>query len=279
MAELGDRARAYSSFTTSTMSQPQSPLFCLPREIRDQVYEHAFGDEPTRLFYDPLMVLIINIFPSEEVAYPEEDVAKGLPTWILGSKQLCSEALCVLGKSRYFSPIDDLQFQHSIHNDHSRGILNPLAINLKVINHVGFLEIYSCEVKEMHEYFLQLLRKFRAADLASGSSPNLLSFKTIWRTYGKKDGGFYLPGWAYAWPDLVLPGECPKVKLTISHYGNEDTIGTATENLGQFTKGAADCAAGLVANGAQPIWGEWTLCTIGDGLQVFEKTLVAEQKV
>jgi hypothetical protein len=261
------------------------------------VYEQALGDEHTKLSHGSLIILTTNIFPYYNDAHSD----KGVPTWILGNKQLCSEALSVFGKTRIFIPFGFQYYDPT--NDPSpppRVIFNSLVVNLNVINHVASQDIFLDNLRVVHR-FLDVLRKFRAADLESGLSPKHLSAETKcvtvqkgrpcvpfriqgiytvtkWNPYWEKEGRFHLAAYANRWQNLVHAGEFHKVKLTVSHRVDEDSIPEAY-NIDKYMKSAADCTAGLVAHVAQPIWGEWTSYTNRKGQQVSERTVVAERKV
>ncbi|KAF2833762.1 hypothetical protein CC86DRAFT_376869 [Ophiobolus disseminans] len=76
-----------------------SALLVLPREIRDKVYEHAFGDE-TRGFIHNLCGVAAYKQPTRRTL--DVPGLLGLPKWPLNCKLICTEAMDLFGRTRSF---------------------------------------------------------------------------------------------------------------------------------------------------------------------------------
>ena len=128
-----------------------SPFLLLPRELRDRIYDYAFGSEIT-IFTPP--DLILEARPKgrkSEKSGPDKDIAihypktrpaytRGLPLWLLTNKQICSEALSYFGSVQTFTRADlcriprypkrlVLKWEYS-------GCQTPLVFNSDVIRNV-----------------------------------------------------------------------------------------------------------------------------------------------
>ncbi|KAH7084895.1 hypothetical protein BKA63DRAFT_484911 [Paraphoma chrysanthemicola] len=91
-------ATAASQKVATAVPQPQSSFFSLAREIRDDIYEYAFGREIISFNYHSLNIGASTKNSSDAIAYP------GLPRWLLTCRAICSEALETFFRTRYFSP-------------------------------------------------------------------------------------------------------------------------------------------------------------------------------
>ncbi|KAF2256587.1 hypothetical protein BU26DRAFT_25143 [Trematosphaeria pertusa] len=79
-----------------------SPFYLLPRELRDEIYEHAWGNVGIVFQYRGIW----------SVAAPKngEDFAIGLPKWIRTSKLILDEAMQAFSRTRIFGP----QFRYGV---------------------------------------------------------------------------------------------------------------------------------------------------------------------
>lgn len=74
-------------------------LFHLPRELRDVIYDHAFGPGSHACSYAAFTVII-----GQHSASSGTDAINGLPQWLLTTKVICKEAVELLLRTRWFSP-------------------------------------------------------------------------------------------------------------------------------------------------------------------------------
>jgi hypothetical protein len=86
-------------------SNPQSDalLFGLPEEIRDQIYSYAFTHEAREFTCGDFYVQADEDLQYEACFNDDSSTLRGLPGWLLGCKQLCTEALAVFGRTRHFA--------------------------------------------------------------------------------------------------------------------------------------------------------------------------------
>ena len=111
------KARQTAHDAQACESTRTSPFLLLPRELRDRIYDYAFGSEIT-IFTPP--DLILEARPKgrkSEKSGPDKDIAihypktrpaytRDLPLWLLTNKQICSEALSYFGSVRTFTRAD-----------------------------------------------------------------------------------------------------------------------------------------------------------------------------
>ncbi|KAB2109865.1 hypothetical protein AG0111_0g1753 [Alternaria gaisen] len=105
-----------------------SPFFLLPKELRDYIYDYAFGSEiivftPSGLILEacPKGRKSENSRPSEDITirYPDTLPAytRGLPLWLLTNKQICSEALSYFGTVRTFGEPESYGWRRYKHDN------------------------------------------------------------------------------------------------------------------------------------------------------------------
>ena len=86
----------------ATIPQSQSSLLCLPREVRDQIYVDAFGSATMNLRHRDLELEVLN----NRCTYADKEIActglHGLPHWVQTCKQMCTEALETVSRTRTF---------------------------------------------------------------------------------------------------------------------------------------------------------------------------------
>jgi hypothetical protein len=95
-----------------SMQLAHGSFWKLPCEIRDCIYEQAFGSEPRHFAVEAAMVIyaphgfrkVIALKHPTCLSTQDECVATGLPTWLLVSKQICNEAMDVFARTRSFEP-------------------------------------------------------------------------------------------------------------------------------------------------------------------------------
>lgn len=96
----------YLRFTSDW--QYESPFFHLPREVRDQIYDFAFGSDTFTIKYAALDFRITPTYYHPKDVLPLRYIPpppRGIPAWIRSCKHICVEALELLGRLRAFEPI------------------------------------------------------------------------------------------------------------------------------------------------------------------------------
>jgi hypothetical protein len=93
-----------------SVSPPPNRLLELPREIRDEVHAYAFGHGQLYLTHGALEISATH---PDEATFREPGKC-GLPPWMLSSKQMCSEALAVIGDAQEFSPNSPYSYSQHI---------------------------------------------------------------------------------------------------------------------------------------------------------------------
>ncbi|KAL6712183.1 hypothetical protein ACN47E_000060 [Coniothyrium glycines] len=101
----------------------QSFLQHLPRELRDQIYDYAFGPEHL-VFHRHDSGLHICLERPEYFG-----IKSHLPAWIRTNKQICSEAVDVLSRTRIFSI-------HTIRSEAHDSKKSPLIFNPTMLRNV-----------------------------------------------------------------------------------------------------------------------------------------------
>tara|TARA_R110002003_G_scaffold52_21_gene4515 strand:+ start:14360 stop:15283 length:924 start_codon:yes stop_codon:yes gene_type:complete len=124
-----------------SMQLAHGSFWKLPREIRDFIYEQAFGSEPRHYAveaalgdYSPHGFNKIVALKHPSLSKQDECVATGLPTWLLLSKQICNEAMDVFARTRSFEP----SFFLGNTADHvaSKASINSLLFNVQTFRHI-----------------------------------------------------------------------------------------------------------------------------------------------
>ena len=93
---IGLSSRSYKS---SQQSQSPFHFFQLPREVRDNIYEFAFGNDEHQFNYRGLKIAATTTNPNTH-----STCLQGLPEWILASRSTCTEAIETFHRTRAFSP-------------------------------------------------------------------------------------------------------------------------------------------------------------------------------
>jgi hypothetical protein len=97
---------SFRHFIANSTTSPQSasPFFALPSEIRDQIYDEAFGNKIRQLSYHALGIITFVVTPEyqPEILQGLISITRGLPQWLLSCKQICSEATETFSRTRKF---------------------------------------------------------------------------------------------------------------------------------------------------------------------------------
>jgi hypothetical protein len=77
---------------------PPNALLRLPREVRNQILEHAFGDDVRVFLLDGYVLSLHKGRPSPDNSENDDlmtdtDVTNRLPQWLLSCKQICAEGI------------------------------------------------------------------------------------------------------------------------------------------------------------------------------------------
>jgi hypothetical protein len=171
--ELNSKHPAQHSSSTPRSPQRQSGFFRLARELRDDIYSHAFGEEALTFHYHGL-----NISALARDAQ-DADTRHGLPQWLLTCHMICSEAMDTFLRNRYFSP----RYRYPKRSS----VPNSLLLHDGSIRNIKLECPYSAQWRNedsrcspVHEapfrMFLQIIRPFLVPDS---------SLVVEWATYGQ----------------------------------------------------------------------------------------------
>ncbi|CAI9637120.1 unnamed protein product [Alternaria burnsii] len=264
-----------------------SPFLLLPRELRDHIYDYAFGSEVS-IFTPPDLVLEAwpkgrkseNGGPVEDIAihYPNTLPAyiRGLPLWLLTNKQICSEALSYFGTVRTFASVDYSQISQSSklfplewkHSDRQ----TPLVFNTDVIRNVTILAGKN-DILWKQSAFLEFLDRLdtKELDLRLECNP-----ATRYYTYQR-----ILRNDLYAWINRDLNtdkwgGRFRKVIISIATDcdGAEPVVDTVRT---RFDQGEA-LARRLVGNVGTVVWGPFVFDHILHGNKIYKRSIVVDRK-
>jgi hypothetical protein len=163
-------------------------FFSLPRELRDNIYEHVWPH--TECFVFKYRRISIAVSTSRDKPLHTWDY--GLPSWILACKGMLHEAMATLHRTMIFSPISKFDYRVYIGGVvRRRACKNTLLFNSSIrnvclqtyhglmINPKDVSQMYWDQPQEM-EQFAQQLRKVDARDLHLFFQTNL-SFRHLWR--------------------------------------------------------------------------------------------------
>ncbi|KAF2035599.1 hypothetical protein EK21DRAFT_84636 [Setomelanomma holmii] len=104
-AEEVDEAANLADYTVRSLGtfDPQSsaPFFKLPQEIRDQIYEEAYRNDPRSFSHQDFR---IQAYQEEHGSSGQQGrkTQNGLPRWILVCKKICTEAMTLFLQTRTF---------------------------------------------------------------------------------------------------------------------------------------------------------------------------------
>jgi hypothetical protein len=81
-----------------------SALLDLPRETRDRIYDLALGSDYIYLWHRGILIAIADnvSLRIDDSHRKNQSMVRGLPIWMRSSKQICSEALDVIARTRTF---------------------------------------------------------------------------------------------------------------------------------------------------------------------------------
>lgn len=122
-------------------------FFSLPLEIREIVYEHAFGTNP-RYFCckDPKIICVAATLgappfldTSTEFLGTHDPHNRGLPWWITTCKQIYAERLKHFLRTRTFTPLD---LGYDYHYRGARAKHNPLIFTTHKIRNIAIPQRY-----------------------------------------------------------------------------------------------------------------------------------------
>jgi hypothetical protein len=257
----------------------------LPRELRDYIYDYAFGSEAI-IFTPPGLTLEAwpkgrkskNGGPVEDIAihYPNTLPAytRGLPLWLLTNKQICSEALSYFGIMRTFASVDFSQIARyptdvfPLLPDFN--CPSPLVFNDDVIRDVTIRaeKLSSFWPKIVFIRFIHCL-DLKSLDLGLGlecSSREYAYFKD-W----KKDFDAWI---ATCWDTGKWSGRFRKVIISISTDcdGDEPVVDTA-----RFDQVEA-LARRLVGNVRAVIWSPFIFDYMDRGNKIYKRSIVVDRK-
>ena len=221
--------------------QSQSPLLTLPRELRDQIYESAFGHDYRMLKLGDLPTLATDSFP---IGTPP--LIHGLPSWLLGCKRILSEALWVFRKTRRVSAIRPAASFFKGEYEIPPGVSwNPLVFNQDVaLNVVVSKEDHSTITgREVDQQFLLALKRLNARNMCLETVWNMDVFPEGYSSNANSHSRFWTTDWN---------GRFQRANITIVVYDEPPT-----EKLKQVEEKAEACARRLVGRCKASSWGSW----------------------
>jgi hypothetical protein len=237
-----------------SVASPPNQFFELPREIRDEIYAYAFGHGRLYLTHGALEISATH---PDEATFREPGKC-GLPPWMLSSKQMCSEALAVLGGTREFSP----NSPYSCHcKDFKKQALNPPVFNANVIRNIS-LQAGSKSIPS----FFKILRSFNPDNLSLEAMRFASCYMEVPNSTPVPLLGFNESFWH---------GRFRKVEITVEVFS---MLGKALEKI-RLQKTMEDAPAEglrLVGMGAEVVIGETKPRRWVEGL---EQTVVVQRKV
>jgi hypothetical protein len=261
------------------------PFLLLPRELRDHIYDYAFGSEVI-IFTPPGLTLEAwpkgrkseNGGPVEDIAihYPNTPPAytRGLPLWLLTNKQICSEALSYFGSVRTFASVDFSQiaryptdvFPLVTHFN----CQSPLVFNDDVIRNVAIYteKLYSLWSKIV---FLRFIHCLDPKSLDLGLELEYSSREYAYLKDWKKDFDAWI---ATVWDTEKWSGRFRKVFISISTDcdGDEPVVDTA-----RFDQVEA-LARRLVGNARTVTWSPFVFDHILHGKKIYKTRVVVDRK-
>ncbi|CAN9084988.1 unnamed protein product [Alternaria alternata] len=255
------------------------PFLLLPRELRDYIYDYAFGSEITVLTPS---ALILEAWPKgrkSENGSPDKDIAthypytlpaytKGLPLWLLTNKQICSEALSYFGTVRTFASGGFSQIARYPKNffplTRKPNCRTPLVLNDDVIRNVT-IRTKIDDYLWRDSFFLRFLDRLDTKEL---------ELRLEWSVRGLP----LLEDWIKdldaciikSWDTEKWGGRFGKVVITIptGYYGDELEVSAA-----RFDQVEA-LARRLVGNVGTVIWGPF----IRGYYNIYKRSVVVDKK-
>jgi hypothetical protein len=170
-----------SSAQTSSegiVSSAASPLPRLPQEIRKHIYDYALGSKAIKIKHEHLLVKdarrktydhgILEVIISTGLPDLNDKSTKivGLPSWLKSNKQICSEALELLGATWTFtaSKYKNLStVSPELHWPLPFDCPNTLVFNSSVIQNISISKRLS--IIRPERQFLMVLKEMKAKDL------------------------------------------------------------------------------------------------------------------
>jgi hypothetical protein len=104
-------------------------LHQLPREIRDLVYEWAFGNEQRDFHLNDLLVIASPTSPVDGSSI------RGLNIWLLTCKSVCVEAIATFSRTRFSTP--------RLRGQSKSSLRNPLVFHEKSVRNIALCYPYS----------------------------------------------------------------------------------------------------------------------------------------
>ncbi|KAH6865624.1 hypothetical protein BKA58DRAFT_461503, partial [Alternaria rosae] len=178
------------------------PFGRLPRELRDCIYDLAFGRLPT-------------IFKTKGLIVQATHKVRhwGIPKWVLTNKQICSEALSYFGSSRTFNAIDinrvcEFQSECDIIPSPDDPFTTPLVFNSEVLRNITIAREYD-QYMGIEDKFMAILNRAHVKDASVELEWQVSRFRD------SKDWEEHLGAWIAEWHIKQWDGNLRRVKITI----------------------------------------------------------------
>jgi hypothetical protein len=160
------KVQAITPVRRNSGPQVGSPLFRLPQELRNQIYNYAFDTTPVRFDDDDLLSVIATVDFPMKCDKSSTGARGGFLLWMLSCKRICSEALIAYSKARTFAAMSygGLGFQWMATG--ALGKANPLIFKSNIIQNLAILKSLATRRDRTADYvFLHGLQKTSAQDL------------------------------------------------------------------------------------------------------------------
>ena len=232
---IANKARRAAEIAQGWNPTGTFPFARLPRELRDCIYDYAFG---------PLLTVFVlrglPIQATRKVRSLEEDdgdididiryhdtipaFTRGLAKWVLTNKQICSEALSYFGASRTFNAVDVHRLrQLRKERDVLSGLTDypystPLVFNNEVLRDITITREY-CQRTVIEERFMAVLNRTHVQDVSVELKWQVSRFRD------SKDWEAHLDAWIAEWHNKQWDGNLRKVKITIpTNWHSENPV-------------------------------------------------------
>jgi hypothetical protein len=261
--------------------QEQSMFLQLPREIRDQIHIQALDG-----LWHVLRCGNFSVILSIDVdSHEGPGTQKGLPLWVATCKQMTTEGIEVMLRTRELLPIHVLgksttsvpnalvfkqgQIRHIVVRDHF--VTMPTILHDMVS--VSKIKIVQSAVDE----FLAMLKHGDIRDACLK-----LSWNRGWHVANHVRQNPYCPEWLPGEPEIYIEnwdswwdGRFRKVTIEVNLYADPDTEGGATTDLVELAK---TCAKRLVGYGGD-LTVEKFKVTLDAGMGDWSRRIVVERKI
>ena len=218
-------------------SQHGSALLSLPREIRDQIYTKALEESPPTFRVDKLMVIAThNPEVSIEASKP---VCRGLPLWMLSSRQVLYEVLDLIARTFTFQPLGRITGPER----ELAGALNPLIFTNDGVRNIKLQYLFNIPKTYIREEYMNnpFLKLINDLSLKNACLELVWGYRSVRYAWMPDKAEWFIDAWKGHWN-----GRFRKVKIEI----NVETDPEQMWIMGEVEK----CALRLIGTGGPVSW-------------------------